>query len=152
MHVPTEAISPEDHARWVAEHAIDDRTASAVIDAIRQAHAEGIGHPTIDHIRAAAVARRAKLRLVAACLGYLRCECCHAWIDLRCEPDEGGCLHVGESDHADVYAALQVWQAVGGPLDASHTMPYYVAHPERVSERLKRLTGAGGDHAPESCC
>lgn len=113
----------------LAENAIDDRTAEAVIDAIRAADAQGLERADIDTIRHAAVKHRARLRSVAACLGFLRCESCGAWIDAACEPreDNTGCPHVGEADRADVYGGLAIYRVCGGELNCSHSIPRGVA-------------------------
>lgn len=151
MNVPTEAISPYDVAeRLLGSDLIARNTRLAVIDAIQQTHGHGIGHPSIDAIRTAAMIFRAPLRCVAAALGYLQCIHSGTWIDLRAnqpaEDDVTGCPRVGDAESLPVYAALLLWQTVGGPVTIPHTRPTYVAHPERVSERLKRLTdGSGGD-------
>lgn len=125
------------HTLTLAENAIDDRTAEAVIDAIRAADAQGLDRADIDTIRAAAVKHRARLRSVAACLGFLRCESCGAWIDAACEPreDNTGCPHVGEADRADVYGGLAIYRVCGGELNCSHSLPRV------VGERMKQTTG-----------
>lgn len=144
-----EMVPTPNLAEWVAQHAIDDRASAAVIDAIRQAHASGLDHPTIEIIRAAAMKHRALLRCVAAALGFLRCAYCHDWIQAWREADADSlttdeCLHVGEADRSDVCAALALWRAVGGPVLASHSLPRLVA------ERLQQTTGCGGGDHPHA--
>lgn len=124
----------------LAEKAIGNRTADAVVDAIRMTQRNGGDHPTIDTIRTSAVIFRAPMRCVAACLGYLRCEHCGEWIDIACEPREGdGCQHVGEADRADVYGALGIYRVCGGELNAPYTLP------RGVAERVKQTTGRTPD-------
>lgn len=127
-------LTPE--ALMVAD-AMEGRVASAIIDAIRAAHAEGVGRPTPALCIDAAKRHRAKARLVCAANGWLRCEHCHEWIDAGYEPvdsDVTDCPHVGEADTADVYSALMLWVAVGAPMNCSHSMPRLVA------ERMKTAT------------
>lgn len=124
--------TPPAEALMVAD-AMDNRTASAIIDAIQTAHAQRVGRPTPAHCIDAAKRHRAKVRLVCAANGWLRCEHCHEWIDAGCEPDGSNlddCPHVGEADSAEVFSSLMLWVAVGAPLNCSHSMPSPVA--ERV--------------------
>lgn len=133
-----ETITPE--ALMVAD-SVEDRAALAIIDAIHAAHAEGVGRPTPRHCIDAAKRHRAKARLVCAGLGWLRCEHCNDWVDAGCEPDESNvadCPHVGEADRADVYRALTLWIAVGGPVNCSHSMP------RAVAERMKQTSIPSG--------
>lgn len=121
----------------LAEKAIDNRTADAVVDAIRKAQSFGLDHPTIDTIRTSAMIFRAPLRCVAACLGFLRCEHCGEWIDAACEPRaDDECQHVGECDRADTYGALGIYRVCGGEVNAPHTLP------RGVLERIRQTTGA----------
>lgn len=131
-------MATPDLAQWVASNAVDDRTADAIVDAIRQAHAHGIGHPGIDTIRTSAMIFRAPLRCVAAALGFLQCVHSGEWINLQTEPpaaDEGtGCPRVGDAESLAVCRALCLWIAVGGNINTNHKLPRLVA------ERLKQLT------------
>lgn len=143
MNITHEAIRLAD--------ALDDRVAEAAIYAIREAHAQGLANPGIDLIRCAAVKHRARLSAVASTLGHLRCAHCGGWIQAWCEPDEDdvtGCPHLGEADTAAIYHGLTIYMASGGKLLCAHTLPPAVARWMHENES----TGAGGDHAPESCC
>lgn len=127
-------LTPE--ACMVAD-AMEPRVAAAIIDAIRTAHAQGVGRPTPAHCIDAAKRHRAKARLVCAANGWLRCEHCHTWIDAAgCEDAESDCPHVGEADSADVYRALMLRVAVGAPMNCSHSMP------RAVAERMKTATAS----------
>lgn len=140
----SDTLIPE--AIMVAD-AMESRVASAIIDAIHTAHAQGIGRPTPALCIDAAKRHRAKARLVCAGLGWLRCEHCHEWIDAGCEPDESvvtDCPHVGEADTGDVFRALMLWVAVGAPVNCSHSMPRLVA------ERMKTATASQSPEPSQS--
>lgn len=113
---------------------MEPRVAAAIIDAIRAAHAQGVGRPTPAHCIDAARRHRAKARLVCAANGWLACQHCNEWIDAGFVPadsDLSDCPHVGEADSADVYRALMLWVAVGAPMNCSHSMPSLVAERTR---------------------
>lgn len=129
-------ITPE--VIFVAENAVNDGTARAIVDAIQMARGHGHGRPEIGTLRTSAIVYRVPLRLVAAAVGRVKCKFCDTWLDLAqmsYEDPETGCKHVGDAADCMTCRALCLWISVGGPVPAN------VSLPRRVAERIKQMTG-----------
>lgn len=120
-----------------AERIIDSdllapRTARAIILALQQA---GEMRVRPKHFVSAAQEHRAKVRVVAAGCGWLRCLHCGEWRDVGEEPsvDLAVCPCCLEVEDDEVLAALSMYVCCGGGVSAS------VALPASVNERAARL-------------
>lgn len=107
--MPTPNAQSEAADRIIQSDLVSARTADAVMFAERDARG---GPVTLDHIRRAAKGVRAKLRVVAAAFGFVRCAHCGEFVHISTDvdlEDFSACSHTLDCECDELEAALAVY-------------------------------------------